>query len=597
MSSAFGDPAHPPRGASPLPPDGPPFLSVDNFNSVLRLLASRFEAMALRGLLGDLGDLGDRGEGLELVDSLGELGGVPPRRFLYKTMTDIEASVGSVGSGAEVPLHTLNRAALDVVTEMYRAIAEKRASGRSAAEASPGSRKSAEPGLPEDTSALGFMTALPELHGGTSEPSEPSEPSASRLAPLRGDVDIGDPYAEFERKYSEMSCATSGNFARWTSVGGELERGEGGSNAEGGGQSTLIPRATKKRAVDKYLFVNGLDRKQDVYPFRYRFSADLTTGILLQNVKRLQCTRLVLPGEIQQPETLGTAMTNTNTTLKTNFRYDFGVPYPFVILNIAEFENIYRSPSKASSTAFAHMVFARTFNYGQNCRSYMIMEAVQDEAATFDVNPLAQLNNLTVSVLSPSGALLNESRDDSLVRRLSIAEVAFNNTAVPGYRVITVETHTVFDLNEFYKGDVVRISNFKSYGPNAPALDGFINREIGHRILDIPDMMQTTDGLCTGFRIAAPGHVNPVTGVFQPDLDSWTDIRALDNALSDLAGEYWRMPASTPSLPLLYSGSYPSFVTPEGTKLPALAKVVNVSLQISLAFTVTCLEDDVTVGS
>ena len=57
------------------------------------------------------------------------------------------------------------------------------------------------------------------------------------------------------------------------------------------------------------------------------------------------------------------------------------------------------------------------------------------------------------------------------------------------------------------------------------------------------------------------------------------------------------MPASTPSLPLLYSGSYPSFVTPEGTKLPALAKVVNVSLQISLAFTVTCLEDDVTVGS
>ena len=141
------------------------------------------------------------------------------------------------------------------------------------------------------------------------------------------------------------------------------------------------------------------------------------------------------------------------------------------------------------------------------------------------------------------------------------------------------------------RGDVVRLSKFASHGSNASELDAFVNREEGHRILDVPDAVLSTNGLAESFRIAAPGSVDYGSGAYSPNLPLWADIDALNNALDALElnadKSYWLIPGQSN---VYYIDGARQLATG-----PVLGEAVNASLQVSLSLKGETEEDDVTV--
>ena len=133
-------------------------------------------------------------------------------------------------------------------------------------------------------------------------------------------------------------------------------------------------------------------------------------------------------------------------TLSYNHR--FGLRHQYVILQIDEFQNVYRSPSPPSSKAFAHFSFDSSHKspFG---RDYITLSPVMNEELRFDTNLYTQLSSMTLSVRQPSGALLNESRDDYKLFKIDYDET--NSKHIN-------RLNKYFSKNEFFVGDVVRFT-------------------------------------------------------------------------------------------------------------------------------------------
>lgn len=391
-----------------------------------------------------------------------------------------------------------------------------------------------------------------------------------RMAALevaRSDVDIGDPHKDFLRALRESDQKYGSTFAAhrpdliglrrnvgtpcdppW-SVGGlqgdAAAEEDFGSGADGDAARDVIPKNTgPKRTVRKYLLVNGYDRQWASFPYRFHFSMSLSNvDSGFRDVRTISATHLVIPREIVEEKSI------TNVT-KTRFEHSFGLQYPYLILKLSEFQNVYKSTNSASRNAFAHFVYHQHYT-GPNGRGYIHLKPMQKESLTFTVNTLSNLEQLDIAVQRPSGALLNDSRDET-----SVLSLHHMNIVNLGHHLIMVTLKDFFDRNEYFVGDTVRFTGLSS---SSAGLDAFVNRESGHEIIE--SGTPNTNGYTNSFYIRVPGAFNKETGIFD-----------MDTTLTNLLSGGYKDPQNNP-----------------------IAIVINASLQVSVSFEIRVEEDDITL--
>ena len=391
------------------------------------------------------------------------------------------------------------------------------------------------------------------------------------LNQTRIDVDIGDPYLQYtdavqdslDKTGSAASVLRPDLVGLRTNIGkvcddpnaeaGILADELPGAGGAGGitGDLSQLSQSNPKRLVQKYLMINGYDRNVNTFPSRYRFGINLVqTDSDFKDVREITATRLIIPREIIQERTI------TNVP-KTNFEYPFGLPFPYLVLKIDDFQNIYKGSNNTSQTAFCHFIYDTSYT-SSNGRGFLHLKPMQNESLTFDINPLARLSQMTLSILRPGGELLNESRDNVNVLRLD-----WNNMVNSNQQLIMVTLKRFYDRNEYYTGDNIRFFNFEIPGATS-AINGFINRESGHDIIEFG--CPNVDGYIESFYIRVPGILNVDTGLFDTDVPAVTELMDYINGLD-------------------YENNPPS----------SLAVIVNSTLQASVSFTLQVEQDNVTM--
>jgi hypothetical protein len=254
--------------------------------------------------------------------------------------------------------------------------------------------------------------------------------------------------------------------------------------------------------IGKYISINSQDRTWWVdSPKRYEYNVQLSTRF--RNIDSISVGKVIIPDEIIQ----------LSDPVKTSFNYDFTMAFPYLILRIDEFNDIYDGTNEVVKKGFCKLVFYKSYK-GQNGRGYVILKPEQKEKKYFYPAPLATINKLSISLLKPSGQLLNKSVDS-----YKILSVVYD-VAKPNFYKVT--TNVFFDRNEFYIGDTVIFKNFsmsrESLLQNTndiASFNEFINRSEGHDVIELGTA--NASGYFNSFYIQCIGSFDGMLGNFVID--------------------------------------------------------------------------------
>lgn len=294
----------------------------------------------------------------------------------------------------------------------------------------------------------------------------------------------------------------------------------------------LIPRnQIKKKKLEKYITINSFDRNWKTDTMRYQYSVlfhsslnDADSMSRYRDIHAISISKIVIPEEVF----------STNSILnqvKKVFNYEFSFSYPYLLLFIDEFSDIYDGTNQHIRKAFATLIYHRHYK-APNGRGYVILKPIQKEKKLFFPSPLTTLSRLSLKITKPNGDLFNDSADN--YRLFKIEYEVFN----PQY--VKVVTDTFFDKNEFYIGDVINIQGFRlaltdengeivSESQDERDFTTFINRASGHEIRDIGQ--PNDNGFHRSFFIEAPGEFNKIQGKFNVHMNQ---INALNTYTSNI---------------------------------------------------------------
>ena len=281
---------------------------------------------------------------------------------------------------------------------------------------------------------------------------------------------------------------------------------------------TLIAHVGERKAFPRYLSVNGFDRDWTKHRERFRFTLDLNSTLHRQ-IHSIGVTRLVVPMEISDERGIGNVP-------KQYYTHMFSFAFPYVVLNIEEFADVYEGSGDVSRRAFCQMVFESSYK-APSGRGYVVLKPMQDEQKFFYPTPLASLSRLTLALLRPNGALFNRSTDR--VHVMSLEWEPINPT------LLKVITTTYFDKNEIFKGDTLRFQGVTFLydmvglantvndvggavvGPIVKPyfydqLAAFMNDPEGHEVIMIGQ--PNDSGFFRTFYIQAPGAFDEATGTY-----------------------------------------------------------------------------------
>lgn len=278
-------------------------------------------------------------------------------------------------------------------------------------------------------------------------------------------------------------------------------------------EETVAPRVLQTRLMEKYISIQSQDRQWWVTDFyRYQYSVGLSTR--LRNINAISIGKVVIPDEISSPG-------------KPSFNYDFGLSCPYLIMKIEEFADVYEGENQVVKTGFCKLLHHRAYR-GENGRGYVVLKPEMKEKKYFYPAPLSALNRLSISILKPSGQLVNRSVDSYKI--LSITYDA----GKPNYLLVT--TNVYFDKNEFYPGDAVVMKNYLMTKLSGSQIDvdivffnDFVNRNEGHDIVEAG--VANGNGYYNSFYIECPGTFVASTGTFVPTSSVITCINAYNGAL------------------------------------------------------------------
>lgn len=200
--------------------------------------------------------------------------------------------------------------------------------------------------------------------------------------------------------------------------------------------------------------------------------------------------------------------------------YNFNMNYPYLLLQIDEFRDIYEGTDEAIRKSFCQLVYETTYQ-SSNGRGYIVLKPVQNEKKIFKPTLLSSLPSLTFSIVNPSGEILNKSKDGYSIGKLEYEP--FN----PYY--LKIVTNQYFDKNEFFSGDHVVFKQYHLYkthidqdADNINKLNNFINRVSGHDIVKLGDA--NDNSYYRTFYIRAPGYFDENAGTYIIDNDEDSSI-------------------------------------------------------------------------
>lgn len=269
--------------------------------------------------------------------------------------------------------------------------------------------------------------------------------------------------------------------------------------------------------IPKYISINSVDRNWANDVKRYQYSVAFNGGSgdaagalskTFKNIRSIQVGKVIIPDEIMENYNIKALAPS-----RTAFNHEFSFSYPYLILQVAELDDVYDGTNDAIRKSFCKLVYNRSYK-APNGRGYVILKPLQCEKKLFHPSPLSSLNRLSVSILKPNGFLLNDSSDS-----YKIWKVDYDPFNPHYYQIVT---DVFFDKNEFFIGDVIVFRGFsmKLTSQNAPAptneqstLMDYINRPEGHEILQIGAV--NTNGFWRSFFIKAIGVFNRAVGQFE----------------------------------------------------------------------------------
>lgn len=222
--------------------------------------------------------------------------------------------------------------------------------------------------------------------------------------------------------------------------------GSGGPPAyvDNSAQFIQSPLQHTNRIHNRFITINGFDRDWLMHLHRYEFGVDMNKlARTYRNIATLECTKIMIPMEILDQKT------GTNVP-KFNYFHEYDLNFPYLILKIDEFSDMYDGFNPTIQKGFATYVYENSYR-GANGRGYIIMCPTQHEIKHFHPTPLAQLQRMTFSIIKPNGALFNNALDDYRVIKFEYEE--FNSI------YIKIVLDKWFDKNEFSKGDTVSLKN------------------------------------------------------------------------------------------------------------------------------------------
>lgn len=281
-------------------------------------------------------------------------------------------------------------------------------------------------------------------------------------------------------------------------------------------QELLIPRVLSQKTISKYLSINSFDRNWKIDPYRYSYvvnfqNKDNDIMSKYRNIESISVSKVIIPEEVIPSNSIV-------NNVKTAFNHEFSFSYPYLLLSIDEFTDVYDGTNQNARRAFATLVYHKHYK-APNGRGFVILKPIQEERKTFYPNLLSTLPKMSLSLTKPDGSLLNQSADNY---RIFKAEYETFN---PQY--LKIVTDVYFDKNEFYVGDFIKMSGFAltltPMTQDARDFSIFINREEGHEIKQIGQ--PNDNGYFKTFYIEAPGYFDKVAGRFAV---ATTQINALN---------------------------------------------------------------------
>lgn len=311
-------------------------------------------------------------------------------------------------------------------------------------------------------------------------------------------------------------------------------RGQQSTNGIG---SSASPRKTKAPARDgtnnrtpsmialpKFISINSTDRdwvsdiKRYEYSVTFNGSGDGSMISKFKNIRSISVGKVIIPEEVDE------SVIGQLHAPRTTFNYEFSFSYPYIILHIDEFNDIYDGTNNVIRKGFCKLVYHRSYK-APNGRGYIVLKPMQQEKKIFHPTPLSSLNRLSISLLKPNGYLLNTSSDSYKVWKITY------DTFNPNY--YHVITNVFFDKNEFYVGDVVLLKDFKvvgtEYANQETAINDFLNRKAGHEVMQIGQV--NDNGFWRSFFIKAIGSFDRDMGKFVVDTAVVQCMNAYNDAI------------------------------------------------------------------
>ncbi len=233
-----------------------------------------------------------------------------------------------------------------------------------------------------------------------------------------------------------------------------------------------------------------------------------------RNIHSVQVTNVVIPMDVVVAATPFGNFTTASTTgggatSKNIFNYDFNFNFPYLLLQVDEFRDVYEGTDDAIRSSFCQLVYYKSYQSNTG-RGYVVLRPAQCEKKVFYPAALSTLPTLSMSLLRPNGQLLNQSRDG-----LSIMKIEHSIDQNSLY--LQIFANKFFDKNEYCQGDNVQ---FKAYSlfkiadsqnnSDIERFNGFINRSDGHEVVSVG--AANNNGFYRSFYIRAPGTFDDNTG-------------------------------------------------------------------------------------
>ncbi len=265
-----------------------------------------------------------------------------------------------------------------------------------------------------------------------------------------------------------------------------------------------------------------------------------------KNVSQIELLQLVLPSEfIWDP----TRLSDSNADYQNDL-----LQYPFLLVHIEELDGVYISTNKNVTTAFGKIVFEKDWSSDRSRyrNSFVRFGPSSKEAIKrFIPAPLASLNKLTISLLTPQGQRLRYDNDISPIKNIVFSDPPLSSGILNDADISGNNRFIKITLKEYVNSQMfnnTRKINIREYSTTLDEgeektttlhnFESFIQRDQGHHIITT----EASGGAsCIANRmvdtiyIQSKGSISRLTGLWESEWSD-TEVTSLSGLLEDEDG-------------------------------------------------------------